>query len=752
MSREIFSTTLLLLAGSLAGADQPLPGTKPLTRSDDIASSMVDGIDRFLLERLDQADARRAERWNTDTSSPEAHEASLVAKRELLAHQLGVRDKRVPAQAPVPSSPVDQSPVLGASEAFEAIPVRWSAFADVHGEGLLLVPKGNVSVANVVAIPDAAQTPEQLAGLDAGTPPEQQFARRLAESGCRVLIPALVNRELRPSPRAIMSNREFVYRAAYELGRHLLGYEIQKVLAGVDWFAETSDQPIGVVGYGEGGFLALAAGALDPRIDAVLVSGYFGSRTDLWKEPMDRNIFGFVRDFGAAELAAMIAPRPLVIEAGKAPTLVLESKGGAPGELTRPADAEVRKEFALAKTLAGSVAPKDSWKLLEPGAETFGSPEALRAFLHALNAEASLAELGSDPSATRSVDNDARQERLTHELDRHNQWLLSESPYVREEYFKDLDTSSMESFRRTIEPYREAFRKDVIGEFDEKLSEPNPRTRRFTKNAKWTGYEVVLDVFPDVIAYGLLLVPNDLKAGEERPVVVCQHGLEGRPQPLVSGNHRAYKDFAAKLADRGFVVFCPQNPYIFKDRFRTLQRKSYLLGKTLFSTIVPQHQRITDWLASLPFVDGDRIGFYGLSYGGKTAMRVPPLVDNYALSICSGDFNEWVDKNASTRRPTSYMFTGEYEIFEFDLGSTFNYAEMAYLIAPRPFMVERGHFDGVARDDTVGSEFGKVRFLYNAKLGIGDRAEIEWFPGPHAINGVGTFDFLHKHLDWPKRD
>jgi len=29
--------------------------------------------------------------------------------------------------------------------------------------------------------------------------------------------------------------------------------------------------------------------------------------------------------------------------------------------------------------------------------------------------------------------------------------------------------------------------------------------------------------------------------------------------------------------------------------------------------------------------------------------------------------------------------------------------------------------------------------------------EIEWFVGPHTINGKGTFDFLHKHLAWPKR-
>jgi hypothetical protein len=241
-----------------------------------------------------------------------------------------------------------------------------------------------------------------------------------------------------------------------------------------------------------------------------------------------------------------------------------------------------------------------------------------------------------------------------------------------------------------------------------------------------------------------------LKPGDKRPVVVCQHGLEGRPQQLVEGDHRAYHDFAARLAERGFVTFAPQNLYIFGDRFRTLQRKANPLKKTLFSVIVPQHQQIVDWLSTLPCVDPERIGFYGLSYGGKSAMRIPPLVDKYRLSICSADFNEWVWKNASTRCRYSYVWTGEYEIFEFDLGSTFNYSEMAALIAPRPFMVERGHFDGVAPDEMVAYEFAKVRHLYNARLGIGDRCELEWFVGPHTIHGQGTFRFLHRHLDRPE--
>jgi len=80
---------------------------------------------------------------------------------------------------------------------------------------------------------------------------------------------------------------------------------------------------------------------------------------------------------------------------------------------------------------------------------------------------------------------------------------------------------------------------------------------------------------------------------------------------------------------------------------------------------------------------------------------------------------------------------------------TFNYGEMAALIAPRPFMVERGHNDGVGIDEWVNYEYAKVRRLYN-KLKIGGRTTIEHFDGPHTINGVGTFEFLKEKLGWPR--
>ncbi len=261
----------------------------------------------------------------------------------------------------------------------------------------------------------------------------------------------------------------------------------------------------------------------------------------------------------------------------------------------------------------------------------------------------------------------------------------------------------------------------------------------------------MLDVSPRVFAYGILLVPKDLKPGERRPVVVCQHGLEGRPSETADPNldSHYYHRFAARLAEEGFITYAPQNPYIFEDRFRVIQRKAHPLKLSLFSFILAQHERTLEWLAGLPFADPNRIGFYGLSYGGKTAVRVPPFLDRYALSICSADFNEWVWKNTSVESSYSYMISREYDMIEFNFANVVNYSDLANLMAPRPFMVERGHYDGVAADEWVAYEYAKVRRFYDTKMNLPEATAIEFFNGPHTINGQGTFEFLRRHLRWP---
>ncbi len=724
--------------------DPRLADAGPLAADLDHAADMVAGMHRFLDAETASAAARRSGLSTLDAD----------VLRASLRRMLGVVDDRLPSRFET-ITPVGSAGAVGAGDGYSIVEVRWPVLRNVTGAGLLCLPDG-AACGNVVVLPDCDTTPEAALGLDGSRHGLATLCASLAGAGRRVLMPCLVNRDDTHSGIAgvRMTNqphREFVYRAAFEVGRHIIGYEVQKVLAAADAFAADFDEaPMSLLGYGEGGCLALCASALDKRFALTGVSGYFGPREALWRQPIYRNVFGLLREHGDAELAALVAPRALLIETAPhpdadGPPIARDGRGGAaPGVIATPDTGSVQAEADRARQLAADAAYLKAHEGEEACDAAFRA-DVLRRLAVTEPATPSL------PSLVRNAsDADERAGKQFAELVEDTQAVMRESEYARKVYWAGADATDETTWRASCAEYRERMWADLIGKLPSATLPPNARARRYCETPAYTGYEVRLDVYPDVFAQGILLLPHGVEGSAPRPVVVCQHGLEGRPRDLADPNvqNDAYHQYACRLAERGFITFSPQNPYIGEDDFRSLQRKANPLGLSLFSLITRQHERIIEWLAGLPYVDADRIAFYGLSYGGKTAMRVPALLEGYCLSICSADYNEWVWKNTSSRSPYSYMVTGEYEMFEFDLANTFNYAEMSWLICPRPFMVERGHHDGVAPDEWVAYEFARTRRRY-VELGIADRVEIEFFDGPHTINGDGTFAFLHKHLDWP---
>jgi dienelactone hydrolase len=752
-----------------------LPGTAPLVTDGDLAKQMVTGIHRYLLRQTELRVNERAELWKRDYASVEHYERSVEPNRQSFGRMIGAVDTRQTAEAPqilanllAPARIVERS-------GYKVYRVRWAVFAaataDSNGlaaEGLLLQPD-RPPVARVVAIPDADETPEMLAGVTPGIAPEAQFARRLAQNGCEVMVPLLMNRDDTFSgiPGIAMTNmphREWIYRMAFEVGRHVIGYEVQKVLASVDWFEKENTErrlPIGVMGYGEGGLLALYSAAMDTRIDATAVSGYFQAREGVWKEPIYRDVWGLLREFGDAELASLIAPRAIIIEACQGPEVVGPPPGtkdrepyACPnGKLTTPSLEAVKSEVERARPFFSGLQAERKLQLIasDGGRGLPGSETAVQAFFSSLVTGGQLLPVEGPPTNPNTIDDPTpRFERQFQEMVDFTQALVRKSPDRRKEFWSKADISSIQGWASTTKFYRDYVWDEVIGRLPPPSEPPNPRSRRILDAPKFSGYEVKLDVWPEVFAYGILLLPKDIKPGERRPVVVCQHGLEGRPidvsDPKIDTPF--YHHFAASLAEEGFVTYAPQNPYIGNDDFRIIQRMGHPLKLALFSFILGQHEQLLNWLTALPFVDPNRIGFYGLSYGGKTAVRVPPLLDRYALSVCSGDFNEWVWKTTTVLARQSYLLTNEYDMYEFNFANVVNYSDLANLMAPRPFMVERGHDDPVGLDEWVSYEYAAVRRFYD-KMGMGGSTGIEFFNGPHTIHGVGTFEFLRRQLQWP---
>ncbi len=749
--------SLLFTVYPILGQSQISLDSQPLLEKGDLSAKMVEGINRFLTNETEQVRHSRDSLWLRDFSSPEAFNQSIVEQREFLARRSGVVDIRVsPSMEVQTNHHLEQFTVE--TDACIIRPITWSVLEGLSAEGLLLQPKGTIR-ARVIMIPDADVLPEVLAGLQKQNNSGYFMAQQLANAGCEVLIPLLVNRKDTFSGNQVVNrftnqpHREWIYRQGYEVGRHIIGYELQKIFAAIDWMesrpqSEQGNLPIGVAGHGEGGLLALYATALDTRISSTLVSGYFNARENMWNEPIYRNIFGLLKYFGDAELAVMSWPRPLVIEYATFPRILgpppitQERSGAAPGGIATSQFSSVVDEI----NRANSILPKSGSHihLIHGDNNSPSNPfsrAAILKFSETLNLDLpdNSGVLAQPLEPPDWIDSTLRQQRTVRDIERHVQKVVQLCERTRyNNFWKPIEEDTVS--QKTIKSvFREQFW-NQIGLLPAPSLPINPHSRLLEETEKWTSYEIKLDVWPDVYAWGILIIPKHLKPGEKRPVVVCQHGLEGLPFKVATNN-----GFGARLAERGYVVFAPHNPYRGEDKFRVLQRKANPLGLSLFSVIIGQHQRILQWLKQQSFVDPERIGFYGISYGGKTALRVPALIEGYALSICSADFNEWIRKNSSVVDRYGYMFAGEYEMPEWDLGHTFSHAEMAALIAPRPFMVERGHFDLVGTDEWVSYEFAKVRRHYDL-IGLPENCRIEYFNAGHMINGVGTFQFLDQHL------
>lgn len=733
-----------------------LPGTDRLSMPGNLSLQMMERIDQFLLQQIQRVRTRRERFWNRDLTSEERYVLSVEPNRERLRQITGVVDSRDRVILEFYSTSSEKP--FAESNRFEMFQVRWNVFDRIWADGLMLRPREE-PLAGVIVLSDADQTPEDIAGIGSSQAPFQ-IATALAESGIEVLAPAIVDRgsQYSGNPRlnlqTALPHREWLYRQAYEMGRHVIGYEVQKVLAAIDLFKKKygSAFPVGVAGYGEGGLIAFYSAALDTRLQSSLVSGYFSPREDLWREPVYRNVWGLLKEFGDAEIASLIVPRQLVLEHSVAPQVsvpVQGNRGPTPGQLETPDLDSVRREFERALELTGSFGRR-AVHLIHDGEESpvrAGSKKALELFLSGLEIQAGDR---SEPTVLGMTERtsriDMRSKENVLQIQGHVQDLMRHSDPVRKAFVNRwLAGETPQEIETSLDPVRDYLEQEILGELDAPPADPRPRSRKIYDHEKWIGFEVVLDVWEETFAWGILLVPKDLERGEERPVVVCQHGGGGTPKDVIEGDHPAYHDFAARLVEEGFVVYAPHNPHNGRHHFGPIQRKANSIKASLWSVILTFHRRQLDWLKSLDFVDPERIGFYGLSYGGKTAVRVPAILDDYALSICSADFNDWVRKTVSIAWPRSYLYTPEYDQPEFNLGHTLSYAEMAYLIFPRPFMVERGFDDAVAPDRWVASEYAKVRRFYQ-KAGLDNRTEIEWFKGGHTIHGVGTFDFLKRFL------
>ncbi len=722
---------------------------------------IIDGIRLFHEKRLKDLTPQRERYWNRDLSSEEAYNISVESNRKNLRNILGAIDEREPGS-------LTKTNKVAETDKYTISEVCWTVLKEIVprpalqdwpeldvpkqilGEGLLLEPKRQPK-GFVIAIPDADQEPETLIGLKEGIDPHSQFARHLAENGYTVVVPVIIDRSNRWSRGTNRSSRSWIYAQTHEMGRTVTGYEIQKMEALIDWFDQqrSKDQKIGIAGYGEGGLLAFYTSALDTRVESTLVSGYFAPREEIWKEPIYRNVWGLLREFGDAEIASLIAPRSLIIEYSQVPLYDGEKNSGTKidpsGELWTHTFKEVESEFHRISSLTGTNIGKRV--LLKNGSEQtlpFGSPEAINTFIYLMGNESPLPLSDEIPHDLRiNFDLTTRMGRMVEQMVGHTQLLLRDSEYVREEFVEEWKNNDQEQLRTF-------FKEEMVGWTHQDFIPINPRTRQVEDQLGYVCYEVLLDVLPNVKMWGILLIPKNIKQDEKRPVVVMQHGRGGNPYTALTENN-TYYGIGRRLADMGFVVFTPFGNWTGETRFRWIDRVAKPAKNSLWSTVGRQHQQLIRWFQTLPFIDPDRIAIYGKSIGGQAASVIASMLPEYTLSINCAYFNESARKKSSVYFPTSFVFHVDSEMPMWNRGHTLEDAEMTnMLIFPRPFMVEHGKKDGIAPAGWVEYEYAKIHKHYNEQ-GKGKFTEIDLHEGGHIINGVKSIPFLCDYLNWPEK-
>lgn len=135
--------------------------------------------------------------------------------------------------------------------------------------------------------------------------------------------------------------------------------------------------------------------------------------------------------------------------------------------------------------------------------------------------------------------------------------------------------------------------------------------------------------------YGEILEPRTIEPGKRYPVIVMVYGGPG--VQLVRDEWAPHLLWQ-HLADRGFVIFQLDNRGS-AGRGPAFEAPIY---KHLGEVELADQLRGLDYLKTLPFVDADRAGIYGHSYGGfMAALALLKAPDRFKVGVSGSPVTDW---------------------------------------------------------------------------------------------------------------
>ncbi|HEV7406537.1 MAG TPA: prolyl oligopeptidase family serine peptidase [Chthoniobacteraceae bacterium] len=239
---------------------------------------------------------------------------------------------------------------------------------------------------------------------------------------------------------------------------------------------------------------------------------------------------------------------------------------------------------------------------------------------------------------------------------------------------------------------------ELMGPWPELIEKPEVEYLDKEARDNFTEYHLRIEIAPKRKADDVYLLVPEGKGPFPAVLVVFYDAKSGTGQ-----NDRPMCDFAYQLAKRGFVTLSVGGvqKYYPNEKECQLQPLSYLAY---------QAANCCNLLANLDYVDGNKIGVMGHSYGGKWAMFASCLYDKFACGVWSDGGVVFDEKRANVNywEPWYLGFepgqaqrkegmvteqnprTGAYKKM---IEAGRNLQELQALMAPRPFLVSGGGED-----------------------------------------------------------
>jgi len=205
-----------------------------------------------------------------------------------------------------------------------------------------------------------------------------------------------------------------------------------------------------------------------------------------------------------------------------------------------------------------------------------------------------------------------------------------------------------------------------------------------------------------------LCIPKDVLKGDRKASgILCLHGTDNvvGHGTVVGLGSKPNRQYAAELAERGYVTLAPNYPLLAKYQ-PDLAKLGWESGtlKAVWDNI-----RGLDVLESLPFVEGKRFGAIGHSLGGHNSVYTAVFDDRIAAVVSSCGLDSYLDYMNGDAKvwqaekgwcQTRYMlklkdYQGKLEEIPFD------FHEMIGALAPREVLIIAPTKDSNFRPESV---------------------------------------------------